>query len=39
MSRSALIWFENVWSYNMEAIDYLTIFSMKINKIKTKIFI
>jgi hypothetical protein len=30
MSRGALTWFETIWSYGMEAIDYLIIFSMKI---------
>jgi hypothetical protein len=27
----ALTWFETVWSYGVEAIDYWTIFSMKTN--------
>ncbi len=29
MSRGALTWFETVWSYGVEAIDYWIIFSMK----------
>jgi hypothetical protein len=29
MSRGAPTWFETVWSYSVEAIDYWTIFSMK----------
>ncbi len=31
MSRGALTWFETVWSYVVEGIDYWTIYSMKIN--------
>ncbi len=30
MSRGAPTWFETVWSYGVEAIDYWTIFSLKI---------
>jgi hypothetical protein len=30
MSRGAPSWFEIVWSYGVEAIDYWIIFSMKI---------
>jgi hypothetical protein len=29
-TRGALTWFDSVWSYGVEAIDYWTIFSMKI---------
>jgi hypothetical protein len=29
MSKGALTWFETLWSYNVEAIDYWIIFSMK----------
>jgi hypothetical protein len=36
MSRGATTWFETVWSYCVEAIDYWTIFSMKLNKIETE---
>jgi len=36
-SRCALTWFETVWSYGAEAIDYWTIFSIKIkSKSKSK---
>jgi hypothetical protein len=28
MSRGAPTWFETVWRYRVEAIDYRTIFSM-----------
>jgi len=27
--KGALTWIESVWSYSVEAIDYWTIFSMK----------
>jgi hypothetical protein len=30
MSKGSLTWFEIVWSYGVEAVDYWTIFSMKI---------
>ncbi len=37
-SRCALTWFETVWSYGAEAIDYWTIFSIKIkSKPKSKL--
>jgi hypothetical protein len=29
MCRGAPTWFETVWNYSVEAIDYWTIFSMK----------
>jgi hypothetical protein len=30
MNKSVPTWLEIVWTYNVEAIDYWTIFSMKI---------
>jgi hypothetical protein len=36
MNRGAPTWFKIVWSYGVEAIDYWIIFSIKINKTKTK---
>jgi hypothetical protein len=30
MSRGALIWFETIWSFDVQVIDYWIIFSMKI---------
>jgi hypothetical protein len=36
MSRDAVTGFETVWSYGVKAIDYWTIFSMKLNKIETE---
>jgi len=30
-NRGAPTWFEIVWNYNVDAIDYWAIFSMKIN--------
>jgi hypothetical protein len=36
MSRGVPTWFETVWSYSVEAIDYWTIFSMKLYKIETE---
>jgi hypothetical protein len=37
MSKGALTWFETIWSYGVEAIDYCTIFSMRINLKKKKV--
>jgi hypothetical protein len=37
MSKGALTWFETIWSYGVEAIDYCTIFSMRINFFKKKV--
>jgi hypothetical protein len=31
-SKGAPTWFKTVWSYNVEAIDHGTIFSMKTKK-------
>ncbi len=38
MNRGAQIWVEKFWSYNAKAIDYWTIFLIKINKIIKKKF-
>jgi hypothetical protein len=32
MGRGALTWFKIIWSYSVEAIDYWTIFSMKLKE-------
>jgi hypothetical protein len=32
MNRGELTWVENFWSYDAKAIDYWTIFLVKINK-------
>ncbi len=39
MSKVASTWFEIVWTFGVEAIDYWTIFSIKLNEIKTENYI
>ncbi len=39
MRIGASTWFETNWSYNVEAIDYWTIFQWKLNIIETKNYI